>query len=151
MSIIYNRYKKIIKLPAGRFIFNKAVGLSAPFFRHISPNIIELRPGYCESKMKNRWGVRNHLGTINAGALCSMAEMTGGMALDSIVPDTLRWIPSGMTVAYIKKATGTITAVSELAKDDIQEGDLVVPIVITNLDGETVFTAHITFYISSKA
>jgi len=94
--------------------------------------------------------VRNHIGTINAGALCSMAEMTGGLALDSIVPSSMRWIPKTMTVQYIAKATGTITAVSEFDPVIVAEGDVVIPIVVSNASGDTVFTADITFYVSKK-
>jgi len=94
--------------------------------------------------------VRNHLGTINAGALCSLAEMTGGLALDTVVPSDMRWIPKTMTVQYIAKATGTITAVSEFSPEIVQAGDVVIPIVVSNAENESVFTADITFYVSEK-
>ena len=149
MSIIYPRYKKIIKLPAGRFIFNKAIGFGAPFFGKIKPNVIELKPGYCEVQIKNRRGVQNHIGTINAGALCSLAELTGGMAIDTLVPDSMRWLPRGMTVKYLKKATGTVTAISQLETASVGVGDLDVLITVSNSDGEAVFTAVITFYVSA--
>lgn len=98
--------------------------------------------------------MRNHLGTINAGALCSMAEMTGGLALDTIVPSSMRWIPKTMTVQYLAKATGTITAVSEfdpsIVTDIIDGGDVVIPTIVSNAAGQTCFTADITFYLSHK-
>ncbi len=98
--------------------------------------------------MKDRWGVRNHIGTINAGALCSLAELTGGMALDSVIPTGMRWIPKGMTVAYIKKATGTITATSTFNPELVQNGEVIIPIDVKNQALETVFTADISFYVS---
>lgn len=150
MPSIYQRYLQISKLPAGRFLFNKAIGLGAPFFGKIRPNVIAYRPGFCQVEMKDRWGVRNHIGTINAGALCSLAEMTGGMALDSLVDESMRWIPRGMTVAYIKKASGTITGTSEVRSEQVVIGDIMVPIVVKNSAQEIVFTAEITFYISAK-
>ena len=150
MTSILERYQRLSKIPGGKFIFAKLVGLSAPFFSKISPIFIDLRPAYCETQMKDRRGVRNHLGTINAGALCSMAEMTGGLALDSVVSSSLRWIPKTMTVQYIAKATGTITAVSQFEVGIVKEGDVVIPIVVSNASGNTVFTADITFYISKK-
>lgn len=150
MASILERYQRLKKIPGGRFIFAKLVGLSAPFFSKIRPIFIDLRPAYCETQMKDRRGVRNHLGTINAGALCSMAEMTGGLALDSVVPSSMRWIPKTMTVQYIAKATGTITAVSEFKPSIVKEGDVVIPIVVSNNAGATVFTADITFYVSKK-
>jgi acyl-coenzyme A thioesterase PaaI-like protein len=150
MPSILERYQRLSKLPGGKFIFAKLVGLSAPFFSKIKPIFVDLRPAYCETQIKDRRSVRNHIGTINAGALCSMAEMTGGLALDSIVPSSMRWIPKTMTVHYIAKATGTITAVSEFDPALVAEGDVVIPIVVSNASGDTVFTADITFYLSKK-
>lgn len=150
MPSILERYQRLSKLPGGKFIFAKLVGLSAPFFSKIKPIFIDLRPAYCETQIKDRRSVRNHIGTINAGALCSMAEMTGGLALDSIVPSSMRWIPKTMTVQYIAKATGTITAISEFDPAIVKEGDVVIPIVVSNASGSAVFTADITFYVSKK-
>lgn len=150
MPSILERYQRLNKLPGGKFIFAKLVGFSAPFFSKINPIFIDLRPAYCKTQIKDRRSVRNHLGTINAGALCSMAEMTGGLALDSIVPNTLRWIPKTMTVQYLAKASGTITAISEFNASIVDEGDVIIPIVVSNKADEVVFTADITFYVSRK-
>ncbi|MFT6034155.1 MAG: acyl-coenzyme A thioesterase PaaI-like protein [Arenicella sp.] len=150
MPSIFERYQRLKKIPGGNVIFAKLVCFSAPFFSNIRPIFVDLRPAYCQTQMKDRRGVRNHLGTINAGALCSMAEMTGGLALDSIVPSSLRWIPRTMTVQYLAKATGTITAISEFNPSLVKEGDVVIPIVISNAVGDIVFTADITFYVSKK-
>jgi len=150
MKTILQRYQGLSEYPGGKQLFGFLVGLSAPFFGKIRPKFIDLKPAYCETQIKDRWGVRNHLGTINAGALCSMAEMTGGLALDSVVPNSMRWIPRSMTVQYLAKATGTITAISQFDPNSVQEGDVIIPIVVKNAQQETVFTADITFYISQK-
>ncbi len=150
MPTILERFESLDRLPGGKFIFSKLVGFSAPFFGKIRPSVIALRPAYCEVKMRDRWGVRNHLGSINAGALCSLAEMTGGLALDTVVPKSMRWIPRSMNVQYLAKARGTITAISEFDPKIVNEGDVVIPIKVSNIDGKTVFTADITFYISHK-
>lgn len=150
MPSILDRYQRLNKIPGGKFIFAKLVGFSAPFFSKIHPIFVDLRPAYCETQMKDRRSVRNHFGTINAGALCSMAEMTGGLALDSIVPSSMRWIPKTMTVQYVAKAKGTITAISAFDPSIVKEGDVVIPIIVSNTASETVFTADITFYISKK-
>jgi len=150
MPTILERYQRLDRYPGGKFIFAKLVGLSAPFFSKIHPIFVDLKPAYCETKMKDRRSVRNHLGTINAGALCSMAEMTGGLALDTVVDKSMRWIPRTMTVQYVAKAAGTITAVSQFDPSIVVEGDVVIPIIVSNASGETVFTADITFYVSPK-
>lgn len=150
MPSILERYQSMSRMPAGKWIFAKLVGLSAPFFGKIRPRFIDLREAYCETQIKDRWGVRNHLGSINAGALCSMAEMTGGLALDTVVPRNLRWIPRSMTVQYLAKAKGTITAISEFEPEIVKEGDVEIPISVFNAEGEEVFKALITFYVSAK-
>lgn len=150
MPTILQRYQKISRYPCGKLIFAKLVGWSAPFFAKIKPKFIDLRTAYCETQIHDRRGVRNHFGTINAGALCSLAEMTGGLALDTVVPTSMRWIPKSMTVQYITKASGTITAVSEFNPEIVKEGDVIIPITVRNNQNITVFTADITFYISQK-
>jgi acyl-coenzyme A thioesterase PaaI-like protein len=150
MPSIYDRYQQISKLPAGKYLFSKMVGFGAPFFRYLHATVVELSPAYCKVQMKDRRGLHNHLGTINAGALCSLAEMCGGMALDAAIDPSLRWIPKAMTVKYLLKATGTITAISEFAANNIGPGEFIVPIVVSNADGESVFSADISFHISAK-
>ncbi len=143
-------YRKLTTLPLGHFIFNKAVGFLAPFFGKIHPNVIELKPGLCIVQMKDRWSVRNHIGSINAGAMCTLAELTGGLAVDATLPKDLRWIPKKMTVEYLEKAKGVLEATCRIDGNTIQEGDLVLPISVMNMNHKEVFHAEITFYISKK-
>jgi len=148
---LLEQYNKITKWPLGNWMFNKAVGFNAPFFSKIHPNISHYSQGHCEIKLRDRWSVRNHIGTINAGALCTIAELTGGLAIDSVVAKHLRWLPSGMTVSYIKKATGPQTCVCEIDYPIVETGEKIIPLVIIDSAGDTVFSAEITFYISHKS
>ena len=150
MSRFLESYNKLTKLPLGRVLLNNVVGLVAPFFGKIKPNILMLKPSYCLVEMKDRRGVRNHIGSVNAGALCTLAELTGGMALDATVDKSLRWIPKSMSVEYIKIAKGTLRAVSDFNAQIVREGDVVIPVVVENTAQEIVFKAHITFYISKR-
>jgi len=143
-------YRKLTALPLGHFIFNKAVGFLAPFFGKIHPDVVELKSGLCIVHMKDRWSVRNHIGSIKAGAMCTLAELTGGLAVDATLPKDLRWIPKKMTVEYLKKAKGALEATCRIPDNTIQEGDLVLPISVKNRDNKEVFHAEITFYISKK-
>lgn len=143
-------YKNISKIPFGNFLFNKGVGIVAPFFGKIHPDIVELNSSRCVVRMKDRRGVRNHIGSVNAGAMCTLAELTGGMAVDASMPSHLRWIPKGMTVSYLAKAKGTLEAVCEIGDVLIEEGEIVLPVSIKNLKNREVCVAEITFYISKK-
>lgn len=150
MANFLDTYNKLKKFPGGNYLFNKAIGFAAPFFGKIKPNIVELSAEKCVVRMKDRWGIRNHMGTVNAGAMCTIAELTAGMALDATISKRLRWIPKKMTVAYLAKARGTLEARCEFDQNIIQEGDIVLPVLLKNLENVTVFTAEITFYISPK-
>jgi acyl-coenzyme A thioesterase PaaI-like protein len=143
-------YKKVTSLPLGGYIFNKGIGFVAPFFGKIHPEVVELTPSLCIVRMKDRRGVRNHIGTINAGALCTLAELTAGMALDATIPKQLRWIPKKMSVAYLRKGIGTLEATSSFSENLVREGDINLPVSVKNAANEEVFTAEITFYISQK-
>ena len=90
------------------------------------------------------------MGTVNAGAMCTIAELTAGMALDATISKKLRWIPKKMTVAYLAKGKGTLEASCSFDETIIHEGDIVLPVLLKNTANITVFTADITFYISAK-
>src|SRR5690554_7429783 len=64
------------------------------------------------------------------------------------IPAGARWIPKGMTVEYLAKAKTDLTAVaSGEGVDWSSEGDKVVPVVVTDTEGKTVFTAQITMNV----
>lgn len=66
------------------------------------------------------------------------------------IPDGMRWIPSGMTVEYLAKAKTDVTAVADGSAVDWQsEGDKIVPVEITDSEGQTVFTARITMHLKA--
>jgi len=124
--------------------------LRVPYFSTIHPYIAELRPGFCRVEMKERRSIHNHIRTIHAGALCNLCELTGGLAVEVTVPAELRWLPREMTVHYIKKAKGKLTAVSEFDPAFIAAGDVNVPVEIFDESGDVVLIASITFYFSRR-
>ncbi|MCO3257887.1 DUF4442 domain-containing protein, partial [Pseudomonas aeruginosa] len=64
------------------------------------------------------------------------------------IPAGHRWIPRGMTVEYLAKATGDVRAVADGSQIDWQAtGNLVVP-VVAYVDDKPVFRAEITMYVS---
>jgi uncharacterized protein (TIGR00369 family) len=143
---IYNRLQK---LPFGNHIFTRALTFRVPYFSTIHPYIAELRPGFCRVEMKERHSIHNHISTIHAGALCNLCELTGGLAVEVSVPADLRWLPREMTVHYIKKAKGKLTAISSFDPAGLEPGDIKVPVEITDDSGDPVLKASITFYFST--
>ena len=104
---ILQLYKTISRKPFGHWLFSRAVCFKAPYFGSIKPRMIVLQPNRAEATIKHRRSVTNHLGTVHAIALCNLAEFTGGLLTDVSIPSSMRWIPKGMTVEYLKKAVGT--------------------------------------------
>lgn len=99
--------------------------------------------------MKKRRAVLNHLGTVHAIAMCNLCELAAGTMLESTLPRSQRWIPRGMSVRYLKKATTDLLARTEIgpvAPDFC--GDLVVHVDVCNSAGEVVMDADINMYIS---
>jgi len=141
-------YNKVSKYPFGKKLFGFSVCLNAPYFLSIQPKIIDIKSNYVEIKIKKRKAVTNHINTVHAIAMCNMAEFAGGLMTEVSVNDNSRWIPSGMTVKYLKKAKTDLTAISDGSGIDWnQEGEILVPVIIKDTNNETVFTAEITMNI----
>ncbi len=135
---------------AGSAQFSKMVCQMAPYFGTIEPEVVGLRPGRAEAKVGFRRDITNHIGTIHAIALCNAAELVAGLMTQVSIPDGMRWIPSGMTVEYLAKAKTDVTAVADGSAVDWQsEGDKIVPVEITDSEGQTVFTARITMNLNA--
>ncbi len=141
-------FNKTKSLPAGKWIFSKGLCLVAPYFGSIKPIFKELSHNYCEISIKKRRRVQNHIGTVHAIAMCNMAELAGGTMTDASVPKGARWIPAGMTVKYVKKAKTDLVAIADgTGLDWTVNGDVVVPVIVKDTGGETVFTADITMNV----
>ncbi|MDB4986724.1 MAG: hypothetical protein JWN04_1902, partial [Myxococcaceae bacterium] len=133
----------------GPRLFSRAVTFVAPYFSTVSPLFLVLESGRCEVAMKNRRAVHNHIGTVHAIAMCNLCEIAAGTMIEASLPKTLRWIPRGMTVRYLKKADTDLVARTHMeipALDFV--GDLVLPVQVSNTRGEVVMEADISMYVS---
>jgi uncharacterized protein (TIGR00369 family) len=148
MSSTLNLYERFARFPLGRVLFSKALSFRAPYFSTIHPHITDLRPGYCRVGIKDRRSIRNHLGSIHAGALCTLSELTGGLAVEATLRSDLRWIPREMKVQYIKKAQGDLVGECSVDPSVLVPGDVEVPLWIKDGSGDIVLDAVIIFYVS---
>jgi len=153
MTSLLALYRRITRWPAGHWLFSRAVCFRAPYFATISPRITRLEPGRCEVRIADRRRVHNHIGTVHAIALCNLAELAGGVMVDASLPPSMRWIPKGMTVQYLRKAKGTMHAVATpaTALREASEGyDLPVDVDVHDDAGEKVFHARIEMWVSPR-
>lgn len=156
MNTALRGWTALRRLPGGPALFSWAVCRRAPYFGSISPRIVELAPGRCVVVVRKRRRVLNHIGTVHAIACCNACEVAAGLAVEAAVPPTHRWIPRGMTVAYVARATTDITATAQVdvaaaiaaaAPDGV---DVDVPVIVTDTTGRTVVTATITMRVGPK-
>ena len=147
-------YRKLTRQPFGQWLFSRLICFKAPYFGSIKPRMTVLEPNRAEATIQHRRSVTNHLGTVHAIALCNLAEFTGGLMTDVSIPASMRWIPKGMSVEYLKKAVGTQRGVAtpEFPPREAAEGyELPFEVVVENPQGEAVFKATIAMWVSPKS
>jgi acyl-coenzyme A thioesterase PaaI-like protein len=145
-------YRNFTQLPVvGKRAFSRLVSLQAPYFGSISPVFERVEPGSIEVSMKNRRAVHNHLGTVHAIAMCNLCEAAAGVLIEATLPKSLRWIPRGMTVRYLKKAETDLVARCSMETPAIDSvGDVTLPVQVFDARGQVVMEADITMYISLR-
>lgn len=151
MNPALSAWNRLQAKPFGKTLFSRFVCFKAPYFATISPRFEELRPGFVRVSMKKRRGVTNHIGTVHAIAMCNLAELAAGTMTEVSIPESMRWLPKGMQVDYVKKSTGGVHAVATLP--DVAEGpgrDVPATVEIKDDAGEVVCRATITMWVSPR-
>ena len=150
MSGTLTLYERLTKFPLGTILFSRALAFRVPYVSTIHPNVTDLRSGYCQVEIKDRRSIRNHLGSVNAGALCLLGELTGGLAVEATLPINLRFITKEMAVQFIKQAKGNLVGKCSVDPSVLTPGDVKVPVEIKDGTGDTVLNAAIVVYISKR-
>lgn len=145
-------YRKLEGVPLGRSVVSRIYRTAAPYFLTIPAELRALEPGRAEAAMRAVPWTRNHLGTVHAIAQCNLAEFVLGAVAEATVPGSHRWIPRGMTIDYLAKATGRLTAEATLALPDAlqEKQELPVEIRITDRAGVEVAHAQIRIWVTAR-
>jgi len=102
--------------------------------------------------MRKRRGVENHIRTVHALAMGNLCELAAGMVTEVTIPTTMRWLPRGMTIEYLRKAESDVTATARLDKNEWSGSaeNVGVPVSVVDATGTEVVRAVITMYVSAR-
>jgi acyl-coenzyme A thioesterase PaaI-like protein len=150
-NLIRDAWNLLAGLPGGKMLFSRLIGQMAPYSGTINARVVGLRPGFCQVELDDRRAVRNHLQCVHAIALCNLAELAGNVAVAYTLPDDARFIVAGLSIEYVKKARGTITATGECPTTLTSErAEHAIPVVLSNAAGEVVARASLRTLVGPK-
>jgi uncharacterized protein (TIGR00369 family) len=148
---IRDAWDRLHGLPGGSQMFSRLVGVLAPYTGSMGASVVELERGRSRVVLRDRRSVRNHLRSVHAIALANLAELAGNIAVAYSLPDDARFIVSGISVEYLKKARGTLTATCDIDVPTSSERiEIEVPVDITDEQGEVVAQATLRTLIGPK-
>jgi acyl-coenzyme A thioesterase PaaI-like protein len=147
---MWNRFSSIPVV--GTRAFSLAFAQRAPYFGSIHPRFTEIAPNHAELVIPKRRGVKNHIGTVHAIALCNGLEAAMGVLAEASIPRDKRWIPKGMEVSYTAKATSDITCIAETDPEQWTGDDPDLPVRVRGVrdDGTVVIEGVIRLWVTSK-
>ena len=150
-SLIRRQWETWSGRPGGKRIFSLLLGRAIPYTGTIGARVEELRPGHARVTLRDRRRVRNHLHSVHAVALLNLAELASGLALNFALPTGARSILKGLSMEYVKKARGTLTAQADApVLQDATERELEIETAIRDAAGDVVATAKAHWLVGPR-
>src|SRR5688500_13101900 len=99
-SPVLSRFRALRRVPLGGRAFDLAVAAFAPFNAFLGVHVEQLEPGFARTAMRDRAFRRNHIGSVHAVALAGLAELTGNLAVTSLLPKGSTFIVRRFSIEY---------------------------------------------------
>ena len=148
---ILSLWQRMSRLPAGTRLFSIFLGRFARYSGSIGAHVVELAPGHCVVRMRDRARVRNHLHSVHATALVTLGELTSGLSLVAALPPRMRVIVTGLEIDYLKKARGLLTAHgSAPSPDGLERREYIATASITDPSGDEVAAIRVTWLVGPE-
>jgi acyl-coenzyme A thioesterase PaaI-like protein len=150
-NVVREAWNRLRFVPGGKRLFTALIGRLAPYTGTVAALVQDLDDGYARVTLADRRAVRNHLSCVHAVALANLVELTGNLALAYSLPDDARFIVSGMSLDYVKKARGTITGecrIPPIASSAKKEYE--VPVVLKDPSGDVVVNGKLKTLVGPK-
>jgi acyl-coenzyme A thioesterase PaaI-like protein len=150
-NLVREAWNLLAGIPGGKVLFSRFIGRAAPYTGSIGATVVALRTGHSEVVMADRARLRNHLASVHAVALVNLAELAGNVALAYSLPDDARFIVAGITIDYVKKARGAITATSDCpVPSSSARAEYAVPVIMRDGSGTEVARTTLRTLVGPK-
>jgi acyl-coenzyme A thioesterase PaaI-like protein len=141
-------FERARKVPGGRAVFSRALGLYIPYTGTTGAEVVSIADGEAIVRLPDRRRVRNHLDSLHAIALASVGELSTGLAIIGALPGNGRMILRHLEVEYVRKARGEVTATG---RAEIPAGpgrhEVVATSEVRDAHGALLTTVHATWVV----